>query len=256
MAIDESAGEYCNSLVIGGRKRQVPPVDGVKIYPGGTWIVSRTGTPGTRPIPTGDGKIRLLSRKSRERLLMIATETGVQFRSMATLTYGRDYPGEGTRVKADLNRFLNYVRRCLKCEYLWFLEFQRRGAPHIHILLSVSSGDRYEFAKRWTEIASDDWQERIKIFKVHSHPDQWQDARSETGMVRYVAKYATKTAQKVVPANYQNVGRFWGVSSGVRSEFPDPVEIKVTEQELREYLEAAGHRVADWEVLPRVIFGV
>lgn len=237
--------------------RQLPDIVGVKVYPGGTWVVVRNGRGFGEPPrgKKGDGTIKKLSFRARARMLLMATETGVEFRSMMTLTYGLDFPRDGKRVKSDLNKFLNWVRRVLGCEYLWFLEFQKRGAPHVHILLAVESGDRYEFAKRWCEIASDDWRERLKIFRVHSNQLQWQNARREGGMIRYVAKYATKPGQKIVPRNYQNVGRFWGVSKGVAQGVPDPVEIEATELELRDYLRATGHRIADWETLPKVIFG-
>lgn len=235
----------------------IPPIIGISAYPGGTWVIRRVGMKGRQPPPGQRGNtIERLSHRSRARLLMLATETKVQFQSMMTLTYGAEFPYEGKRVKKDLNRFLTWVRRRLKCEYLWFLEFQKRGAPHIHILLSTERIDRYEFAKAWCEIASDNPEERIKIFKVHAHPDQWQAVRKNNGLVRYVAKYATKCRQKTVPKEYQNVGRFWGASREVKDSMPEPVDVQVSEWALREHLDNLEHRCADWEVLPLIIFGV
>lgn len=238
-------------------QRYIPPIIGATVYPNGTWEVRRAGfgRPDRHP-GRGDGKIEYLSARSRARLLFMATETGVKFNSMMTLTYGRNYPQSGRRVKSDLNKFLNWIRRNLGCQYLWFLEFQSRGAPHLHILLELPVGDRYEFADRWARIAEPDWSERIKVFKVHSHPKQWENSKTQSGMVRYVAKYATKTSQKFVPANYQDVGRFWGVSSGVRLTIPDGIGMEVSEEQLRDYLAEIDHRVKDWEVIPKLIFGV
>jgi hypothetical protein len=36
--------------------------------------------------------------------------------------------------------------------------------------------------------------------------------KGRAGTISYASKYAAKSEQKIVPAEYDNVGRFWGVS--------------------------------------------
>jgi hypothetical protein len=91
---------------------------------------------------------------------------------------------------------------------LWFLEFQKRGAPHIHVLMGKDVEiDREWFASTWFRIVGSN---DAKHYRVHLHAKQWQKVYSEDGCERYVAKYAHKTFQKVVPEGFENVGRFWG----------------------------------------------
>ena len=81
--------------------------------------------------------ISMFSTRSRMRLAFVAHNADQEFRSMLTLTYPAEFPTDGKLVKAHLNRFLGWIRRkYVDPGYLWFLEFQARGAPHIHILLT------------------------------------------------------------------------------------------------------------------------
>jgi hypothetical protein len=145
---------------------------------------------------------------------------------MITLTYGLNFPHHGKLVKTDLKIFLNRVRKlCKGAEYLWFLEFQRRGAPHVHILLSEEYNERvfHKLVETWIEISAKyapmeaytSEKAKITLFNMHSSPrgrDFWQNSESPQGLSHYAVKYATKTRQKWVPQEYADVGRFWGAS--------------------------------------------
>lgn len=168
-----------------------------------------------------------LSVESRKRLAFTASNSSCEWKSMITLTYGNEFPQNGKQVKRDLNLFLSALRyRIAGVKYLWFLEFQRRGAPHVHILLS-SSFEELAFGhlvEKWVVLASayaesESSEENIRKFNIHCNKsgvyDFWQNARSERGLSHYAVKYATKTEQKEVPTNYQSVGRFWGASRGL-----------------------------------------
>jgi hypothetical protein len=175
---------------------------------------------------TRRGEITELSESSRKRLAFVASNADCGWRSMITLTYGLNFPQCGLLVKADLKVFLNRVRAlCKGVKYLWFLEFQRRGAPHVHILLSEEYNERVfcKLVETWIEISAKyapmeaytSEKAKITLFNMHSSPrgrDFWQNAESPGGLSHYAVKYATKTRQKRVPQEYADVGRFWGAS--------------------------------------------
>jgi hypothetical protein len=89
-----------------------------------------------------------------------------------------------------------------------------------------------------------------------SHFSTWEAIKKQDGAKRYVAKYACKPYQKVVPIWFGDIGRFWGCSKGVRENRETPRVIALTEDELRQILRDAGHGVAEWDVPPKHIWGV
>jgi len=230
-----------------------------RLYPSGDMQLIRvTKSVHIAPNRT-DTKLRWLSAKSRTRMLFILRNTNVSFRSMFCLSYPGTFPTDGQTVKADLNRWLTWFRRRVKgVPYFWFLEFQARGAPHIHIYLSarVKELPHREMATAWAGfISGDDRDTWDKVFAVHSHAKQLQDCRTRDGYIRYAAKYALKPRQKTVPAMYQNVGRFWGASRVVKDSVPEGDLIPIDDRSIEEHLYQTGHRAAQWDVLPKIIFG-
>jgi len=199
----------------------------------------------------------------------------VRFRSLLTLSYGQNYPIDGKKVKSDLNKFITYMKRSFgPFEYFWFLEFQRRGAPHFHIGLTLPEPGECErdlVATIWAGISErGNWPytaiyppyrrpdarfgmlTRDSVFRQHRRVSTWEKEKKENGMVRYVIKYATKLYQKSVPSVYSNVGRFWGVSSGVR--LPDGNLYSATEEEIRRLMLSYGRNLSGMEVLPKILF--
>ncbi|MCK4793470.1 MAG: hypothetical protein KAV87_57610 [Desulfobacteraceae bacterium] len=242
-------------------------------YPNGTIEVKRVG--GSNTPPTTDVSretIKYLSRRSLARLAYYATESSVKYESIMTLTYGVNYPLSGKKVKANLSRFLiTAKRKKIVKSYLWFMEFQKRGAPHIHILNTVKAeteAQRIVFAETWTAIISNKYRvrysnlrtrkelwERGAIFRKHCNYRQWENAKKPDGIRRYAMKYAMKPEQKVVPEAFEDVGRFWGVDQETRASMPKGVTVEIKEREIRELLELNNHRCADWDILPKYIWG-
>ncbi len=247
-------------------------ITGVEIFPQGTVRVVRMSEAGGGAVGGKRTEVEEFSRASRERLAIVSRETIHTFSSLMTLTYGKHFPANGRRVKKDLNRFLVWYRRYVGGEYIWWLEFQKRGAPHIHVASQrreIHWYDREEFADRWARAQglqyglyySDLATKRERnmyddVVAVHSHRKQWQQARKEDGPKRYILKYALKMRQKIVPKAYQNVGRFWGCSRGVALSIPEPKKIRLYEVELREILEACDHMSKDWEHIPKNLWGI
>lgn len=252
------------------------PIEKLKIYGNGCYeIVRKSLIKGPSPFENCTrGVIKKMTNKSISRLIVTAQATSVDFNSMLTLTYPRIFPHDGTTVKADTGFITQWLKKTYGTEYLWFLEFQARGAPHLHILLEndgITPRMRARVALKWTErVVTSDWFEfRIaslegikpvaatttwRMVSVHVHQDTWQLLRDKDGARRYVTKYAAKAYQKAVPKRFQDVGRFWGCSQGVK---PDTLhEIDVTDQEVRDFLREHEHIAANWEAIPKYIFNV
>jgi len=186
----------------------------------------------------------MLSKKSRQRLAFIANNTRIVFRTMITLTYPKEYTTDGEEVKKHLNTFLVWARRYfVSPSYLWFLEFQKRGAPHIHLLIDTPlSQDKAQRLNTYADVA-EKWYNTVdsgdvKHLKAGTRVER---IRKPDGAARYCLKYAYKTKQKCVPEAYRNVGRFWGCSRDVT---PQDVRIwPMDELSVRTVLE-------DWEYCP------
>ena len=186
----------------------------------------------------------MLSRKSRKRLAFVANNTQVVFKTMVTLTYPKEFPTDGKQVKQHLNTFLVWCRRRFdRPSYIWFLEFQKRGAPHIHLLFDYPLPDNKagrcllfgEVSQKWYEIVGSK-----DPFHLAAGT-RCERIRKPDGAARYCLKYAYKTEQKWVPRDFQNIGRFWGCSRDVTPK--EPRTIPMDEGSVRGVLE-------DWEYCP------
>lgn len=260
----------------------VNPVVGITTYENGVVVVKRksklTGLP-IAPEGRKERKIMTFTAKSMSRLVASVNATQVKFNSMLTLTYPAVYPRGGEEIKKSINSFLTMYRDANYGQYLWFLEFQVRGAPHFHILSEVdciSPRMRIRVTEKWVGmISKSKWfQEECDILAVRTdrcpwevmskalknsywftmRRDTWELIRKEKGAVRYATKYATKEYQKTPPSGFDGVGRFWGCSNEVSLGEGDYHEMD--EQTLRKHLESTDHATAEWSVLPTFLFAV
>lgn len=217
-------------------------------------VVHRNGTPSRRDPPIR-GEILQWSKKSRQRLAFVATNTDVQFRTMITLTYPKDFPSDGKEVKRHLDAFLKWLRRETKgLSYLWFLEFQKRGAPHFHIIYDTPFPRAREDQKALRFRVSCAWYRIVKSGdpKHLAAGCRTERIRTEKGARNYCVKYAFKMKQKTVPEGYRNVGRLWGASRDVL-----PVcrrEVQCTEDDVRSILETWEYRPDDDRTLYKVLY--
>lgn len=217
-------------------------VTGIEIYKQDV-VVRRYGTP-ARKDPPPRGEITQWSKKSRQRLAFVATNTDVKFRTMITLTYPQEFPSDGQTVKRHLDSFLKWLRRETGgMDYLWFLEFQKRGAPHFHILYSAQWDRRRREEKALRFRVSCAW---YRIVGSGDIKHLWAGCRTErirkeNGARNYAVKYASKMQQKTVPEGYRNVGRLWGASRAVIPTCRQAVQC--TEDDVRSILE-------EWDYAP------
>ncbi len=226
------------------------------------------GTPKGRHIEGSQRKeIKKMTKASLIRLMFVIQCTEANFMSMFTQTYPKHFPRDGKIVKTDVNCIANKFREW-GLTYLWFLEFQRRGAPHIHWLLNtgaITPRLRASFGLFWTmRIANSEWfldscpsavysQEVLKMAKFNINEKAWEVLRSPDGARGYVMKYASKEKQKRVPSHFENVGRFWGSS---RSVMPEGVEFDTCESEIEKWLIEHNHPAASWELAPPYVWGI
>ncbi|WP_462273673.1 rolling circle replication-associated protein [Methanohalophilus sp.] len=172
---------------------------------------------------------------------------------MITLTYPGQYTSDGATVKGHLRAFLQALRRVNNdVSYLWFLEFQKRGAPHFHVLtrgIQITKERKEWVSKRWYAIVGSKDERHLRA------GTRTESVRKKDGAKRYAVKYAYKMKQKRVPEGYRNVGRFWGHSKDVK---PIPIaEVECNEDDI-----IAGLEIGEWEYLRgdalhyRVLYGV
>lgn len=147
---------------------------------------------------------------SRKRLRRYLRNCDANYKVFITLTYPG---GEGMdlhRVKRDLDVFFRRWKRDVprgtyeNWSACWFLEFQANGRAHIHIY-STHYLHKGWLSRNWYEIVrSDDY----RHYKAGTNVKKLADRASQ---MRYAAKYATKSDQKLPPTDCGWIGRFWGV---------------------------------------------
>lgn len=245
------------------------PIVGMVVYPrGNVEIIRESKIQGDIERGTRD-KVSVFSTASRTRLALIAKETPVKFASMITLTYGLQFPHNGIAVKENLHEFLGAMRSAFgKFDYLWFFEFQSRGAPHIHICCTLpppSTEDRWVMATIWTDFVQDLTDIpysriadkklmylRSSSHRFHKRRQQWEKIKRPDGVARYATKYALKMRQKIPPPWFGDVGRFWGHTRAVGDI--KGKEFLLSEDSMREVLAMHCERMSDVEIIPRILF--
>lgn len=157
------------------------------------------------------------SKESARRLLFVCRNSGYLIKSQICLTFHEKWPLNGLVLKSALNNLLVQIRAQYPgVNYLWCLEFQKRGAPHFHLFTSIPVTDKTFqpfVTKKWLKIT--DETENAKCRWWHNRPENFFSW--DMGSGGYIIKeYITKAEQKDVPEAFHNVGRFWGTSRGMK----------------------------------------
>lgn len=171
--------------------------------------------------------IDAFSVDSRRRMLNYLRNSEAEFKYMVTLTY----PGEGSECywvyhQAHLRAFIERMRRAGhvsdESSVFWFIEFQKRGAPHYHLYIER----RIDFdwiAKNWYEVVGSGHPDHLA---AGTRIEKFRCGRQ--GFTSYAAKYAAKLDQKVVPELFKaaksyyapeielNGFRWWGIAGNRR----------------------------------------
>ena len=218
------------------------PVSSVMVYRRDV-ATSKALPPGVIPSRYGragadheGGEITEFSERSRYRLLHVVKNCDVDFYSMITLTYPAEFPTNGRDVKRNFNAFRKrLLRRFHGIRGVWFLEFQKRGAPHFHILVSLKMNEHgaiFERSRIWRKKGPKSYKTVVALeemisawwFTIVGSEDEkhlvagcsWEVIENSDGALRYAAAHASKPHQKIVPKEFVEVGRFWGVIGSVR----------------------------------------
>lgn len=159
------------------------------------------------------GRITTFSRSSKNRMMKktakLDSEAWAHGGHMVTLTYPAIYPTQSTIYHNDLQKFRKrlYRRWGGHLRVMWKLEFQRRGAPHFHLLIvgvpvSQTRLFRAWVAQAWYEcVQSDDIRHRT----VGTRTDE---IKNHAHAIAYVLKYVNKDDNI---NEIEGTGRMWGV---------------------------------------------
>lgn len=208
---------------------------------------------GETPMGGGRGEIRGFSPSARrrliDRLMMLPwrdwdhqTRHDVDAQVvLLTLTYPAEYPEDAETVHRHLANFHRALEHVQHGHYwaIWRMEFQKRGAPHFHILLGFDrriSVTRFElWAKAtWSRVvgSGDPLHERHGADVVPVTTSKGARA----GLMCYLVKYLGKVCET------QNLtGRIWGAWG----QPPDTVRVAATFETREAYVEFL-RRVRKW----------
>ena len=187
-----------------------------------------------RTVNTGGGgargKITGFSKNSRRRLMRtIAKTKKVQLPIFVTLTYPGQWDNNPKKWKRDLRVFWMRLNRALPgVGCIWKLEFQKRGAPHFHLLVWGSG-----YAPLLINVS------RIWYETVGSGDERHLRAGSRVEMVkswRGVMAYASKYLGKVELLPVTEPGRFWGVMAEENLPWADMVQMALTDRQACQFL--------------------
>lgn len=188
----------------------------VEIWNGGGVITAHRGS--VRPVlRSHDGKgpskhgggvrgvIDGLSYASRRRLMRLTQRlerTAVPI--FVTLTYPAEWPGPEGYKRDKAAFFARLERRFPEASFIWKLEFQKRGAPHLHLLVF---GVPYMPLRCFVPVA---WFEVVgsRDVKHLKAGTQVEVPRLSKAIKHYVGKYVWKSGDSVESA--ERYGRFWG----------------------------------------------
>lgn len=223
------------------------------------WPASDSGDldPGVDPLGRYRSRTRITEWSGKSRSNMI--------RRLSTLDYGplleagvpamvtATLPDEwetiaptGKAFKLLVRKFLKRYERAWRRRLVgvWKLEFQRRGAPHLHVLMVPPTGEvdglrwREWFARTWAECLGVQGETFDRVVSVHAHRKASQDyaeglrASDPKRVAVYFLKHgllSDKEYQHIVPTLWQGEGdgpgRFWGYWGLQRADQAVPLTV-------------------------------
>lgn len=196
--------------------------------------------------PSKRGKVLGFSAKSQMNLRrhLARIEDRVFASSMLMcLTYPAEFPEpESSSVyKRHLDTFAKALSR-KGWSGFWVLEFQKRGAPHFHLVVFAPgeniSDVRKWVSRRWFEIVGSGDSKHLQAGTNVEYPRNAQKARG------YVAKYCSKGTQT---QDETWVGRYWGEFNRAGIPYTPETVIELTPAQARAarrvFRAGIGHRV-------------
>jgi hypothetical protein len=189
-------------------------------------VISATGE-----VPLGGGGLRgdvkAFSAQSRKRLFDLMHELRFERVTFETLTYPLDFPTDPKIFKAHLKEYRRrYEKKYGKIQSVWRLEFQKRGAPHYHILrLDAPFIDVADLSALWANVTHSTSEIHKKIgvdIKLCTSGKEGKLVAS------YLAKYVAKIDDRQNIDLEKGVGRWWG-KWNIKDEQPIEIECMASE---------------------------
>lgn len=169
------------------------------------------------------GKVRELTSRSRRNFLFQLFNSTCDWFAFGTLTYPAEFPNDGLKVRRDRRRFGEWLRKH-GFKFATVLEFQDRGAPHIHFVVDKFL-PKDDLSKIWFQIVGSGDQRHLAAGTSIEFCGTSDQAISYMAAV-YAAK---KDKQKEVPPGYKNVGRFWTTSRGLVKPVSTSIDLPTPE---------------------------
>ncbi len=164
------------------------------------------------------GHITQFSRASRRRLqkvLASVDQNRISVPLFVTLTYPREFPGDPQTCNAHLRAFRERLtRRFGTAACLWRKEYQKRGAPHYHLLLFLDvppSQLRRWVSEAWYQIVGSGDERHLRAGTQVVRVKSWRGARGYAA--KYLGKLEPSQPADLFPPSQEAVrtGRLWGV---------------------------------------------
>jgi hypothetical protein len=174
---------------------------------------------------TGGGlrdEIKVFSAASRYRLFRTLHKLEFKTVTFCTLTYPGEYPTDSRIYKAHLKEY----RRRFEIWYgktpaVWRLEFQKRGAPHYHIMYLDAP---FIPIRDWCELWHDVIHSNDPAHLINGVDVKLVTGGSESALVAsYLAKYVAKVDDRLSDCMRVKIGRWWG-KWNIKEEQPIEVE--------------------------------
>jgi len=140
-----------------------------------------------------------------------------------TLTYPGIYTEDWEIWKRDVDTFIKRLERNYEVSVgcLWRVEFQKRGAPHFHMILATNRACknivifRTQIMQMWADIVKDGFlMSGGKMTEYQKHYDRHvkagtgvEEVKGRKQLMAYVSKYVAKNTNIKAPDNF---GRNWG----------------------------------------------
>jgi hypothetical protein len=211
-----AAGLGLSNAHIARKKKEERPRYLAQVWDGGCLLQVRDTETQSPPGGGVRGEVQGFSAASRRRLMYYLDSLDRRKLSVplfVTLTYpGADWERFGGR-KEEVKRHLDAFNHWLAYHYpqssaIWRLEFQKRGAPHLHLLVfGVEFIDCYILAREWFRVVGSGQASHLLAGTQVKACESWGEATA------YVAKYMAKLESfedSGVPI-HSRPGRVWGV---------------------------------------------
>lgn len=134
-----------------------------------------------------------------------------------TLTFHNVFPQHRKELKRLIDNFNKSLNRLdFKLHYIWKLELQKRGAPHLHYMLLFKKSLKYSERAKLARKIRHSWNNQLtdKNELTYKMSVNIQEVRDNNRTVNYICKYIEKTDDSTASVD---LGRRWGTSATLLS---------------------------------------